>query len=561
VTPDLQTRLLARGRWVPFALLAVMMVASAIVFLHAARGTTFFLDDWNFVETRHEWTLDAFLEPHNEHFSLVPVAVYKLLFVTFGLDDYRLYRGTAIVFHLACVGVVYAFARRRVGDWTALGLVAPLLFLATSWLDIAWPFQIGFLASITFGVGALMAAERGTRAGDLAACGLLILSLCSSGTGVPFVLAVGLMLISQTAWRARLWVVAAPVALYALWYVVYGRSAARSDNIDALPAYVVNAGAGAAGSLSGLGPDWGQVIFVLIGVGVAFVWMRAPRRLDPLVPLIVIALSFWALTALARAQLQEPGAMRYLYPGAVFLILILAELMGRHGAASWDAGRIAAVWTFGALFVIANTSALPGVEVFRAESADARAATAAIEIAAPVGAPDVVVDDFQPQIRPPLYLAAVDALDSSPAYSQRELETATTTSRLAADEALLRIYRPRPEPVPAGTGLGAPPAVAAVTGAAQRVRGACVTLVAAAPTVRADLELPAAGVSIAPVGAGDAVHLRLRRFADTFVPREIGTVTGRAAVRLPADRSPRPWHLHVRRSGSLKACGLGPAAP
>ena len=548
-------------RWAPLLVLAVMMVASAIVFLHAARGTTFFLDDWNFVETRHQWTLDAFLEPHNEHLSLVPVAVYKLLFVTVGLDDYRLYRATAIVFHLACVGVIFAFARRRVGDWAALGLVAPLLFLATSWLDIVWPFQIGFLASITFGVGALLAAERGTRAGDIAACGLLVLSLASSGTGIPFVLAVFLTILAKQAWRARLWVVSAPIALYALWYVAYGRSAARSSNIDALPSYVANAAAGAAGSLSGLGPDWGQILIVLLGVGVAHAWVRSPRRLDPLVPVIVIALSFWALTALARAQLQEPAALRYLYPGAAFLILVLAELMHRAGALSWDVGRVAAVCGAGGLALIANTGALPEVEVFRVESADARAATAAIEIAAPVAAPNVVVDDYQPQIKPPLYLAAVRAIGSSPAYSQRELEAATTVARMAADEALSRIYRPRPEAVPAGAPPGPPPAVAAVSGAAQRARGSCVTFVASGPQVRADLELPPAGVIVSVVGPGEPAKLRLRRFADTFRAPPIGSVAGRAAIRLPADRSPRPWHVQVRRAGSFKACGIAPSSP
>jgi hypothetical protein len=320
----------------------------------------------------------------------------------------------------------------------------------------------------------------------------------------------------------------------------------------------VNAASGAGGSLSGLGPDWGQILVVLIGIGVAHAWLRSPRRLDPIVAVIVIGLSFWALTALARAQLQEPGAMRYLYPGAAFLILVLAELMNRYGALAWGPGRVAAVCCAGALALIANTGALPGVEVFRTESADARAATAAIEIAAPVAAPDVVVDDFQPQIRPPLYLAAVKDIGSSPAYSQRELEAATTVARMAADDALSRIYRPRPEIVPPGARLGPAPAVAAVVGASQRARGSCVTFAASGPQVRADLELPPAGATISVIGPGAPAKLRLRRFADTFRAPPIGTVAGRAAIRLPADRSPRPWHVQVRRAGSFKACGLAP---
>ena len=33
-------------------------------------------------------SLGTFLEPHNGHFSLVPIVLYKVLFATAGLDDY-----------------------------------------------------------------------------------------------------------------------------------------------------------------------------------------------------------------------------------------------------------------------------------------------------------------------------------------------------------------------------------------------------------------------------------------------------------------------------------------
>ena len=39
---------------------------------------------------------------------------------------------------------------------------------------------------------------------------------------------------------------------------------------------------------------------------------------------------FWGLTGLARADLGEPAASRYLYPGALFLLLIAIEA-GRGG--------------------------------------------------------------------------------------------------------------------------------------------------------------------------------------------------------------------------------------
>jgi hypothetical protein len=542
----------------PLVVLGAMMVISAALFLHAGRGTTFWFDEWNFVQDRHQWTLDAFLKPHNEHFSLIPVAVYKLLFVTVGLDDYRVYRAAGVLFHLACAGVLFAFARRRAGDWIAVALVAPLLFLASGWLDIVWPFQIGYLSAIACGVASMMMLEERTRRSDVRACVLLAGALASSSLGVPFAIGAGFEVVRHPDRRARAWVVAVPIALYGLWYAAYGHSALRSSNIDAVPVYVANAAAGAAGALSGFGADWGQILVALLAVAVASVWLRSTRWADRLATVLVVAVAFWALTGLARAQLNEPAAIRYLYPGAVLLILVLAELLHRAGSLVWPAGRVAAVCVLAAIAVDANIASLPDAGLLRTAATNVRAQLAAVEIAAPAAAPDIVLDPSQPQIHPPAYLAAVRDLDSSPAYSQQELERATPGDRAAADVAFLRIYQPAVTTPPAGPARGPRPTVSGLTGGRLRARGSCVSIEGIADRATADLVVPPGGFVIEQRSGAKEAELRLRRFGDGFPEAPTASLPSgeRAALRLPRDRSSVPWHAQVTIAEPFQALSL-----
>src|SRR3954468_13014158 len=105
---------------------------------------------------RRPTTCGIFLEPHNEHFSLVPVIVYKLLFATAGLDHYAPYRIVALALHLTIAALVFVFVRSRAGDVLALAGATLLLFLGAGFEDVLWPFQIGFMSALAAGLGALI---------------------------------------------------------------------------------------------------------------------------------------------------------------------------------------------------------------------------------------------------------------------------------------------------------------------------------------------------------------------------------------------------------------------
>src|SRR5205085_6541317 len=117
--------------------------------------------------------------------------------------------------------------------------------------------------------------DRADRVGDVGACVLLGVSLASSGLGPAFAVAIAVdVLWGRRRWR-QAWIVAAPLAVYALWWIAYqDENFFRLHNVVGAPGYVADAAAGAISSLAGLPeatalppPDnpvaWGRPLAVL----------------------------------------------------------------------------------------------------------------------------------------------------------------------------------------------------------------------------------------------------------------------------------------------------------
>ena len=150
------------GTWLA---LAGLLALTAAVILYLGRSTTFYFDEWNFVLERRAWGLDALLEPHNEHLSLVPVLIYKALFSTLGIDAYAPYRVAGVVVHLIVLVLLFVYARRRVGDvlaridaapvpmWTGNGprWAALIALSAAAFLTLPRMFQVMVVESVDEG--------------------------------------------------------------------------------------------------------------------------------------------------------------------------------------------------------------------------------------------------------------------------------------------------------------------------------------------------------------------------------------------------------------------------
>ena len=190
-----------------------------------------------------------------------------------------------------------------------------------------WPFQIGFLGSLAAGIGALLCLDRGDRRGDIGASALLAVALASSSLGIPICAAVAARDPRAAGPRARAGGSSPrPPCSTASGTSRYGGGGKESiDNLLATPAYVADAAAAATGSVFGLSIEWGRPLVLAVGALLVLAIRRGAHDPWRLAALIALPLIFWGLTGLARADLHEPGAPRYLYPGAIFLLLIALE--------------------------------------------------------------------------------------------------------------------------------------------------------------------------------------------------------------------------------------------
>jgi hypothetical protein len=536
------------------ALGVLVLIAGGFAF-YEGRGETFWLDEWTWIVDRRDSSLDSFLAPHNDHLSLVPVTIYKILFATVGVGHYAPYRALAVALHLTCVVLVFAYAWRRVGALPALWAAALLAFLGPGWQNIMWGFQIGWTISLAAGVAALLLLDREDRTGDIGACAAVAVALASSGVG----LAIALGVTAELLWRRRpvrdLWIVAVPLVPYAVWWLAY-RPGGHSENIDLVTRFVADSAAGALGGLSGLvrpalpeldALTWGRPLAAVAAVALAWRLTRYVRVPPRVVGLLTTLLAFWVLTALRRATVQPPDASRYVYVGALFVLLIAAEL-ARGRRAPRGTLAVASVLVFAA--VVSNAGWLGDAGGYlREQAAFTRADLAALDITAGNAGPGYIA-------RLPGYpFLQVDAARyrqaaadiGTPAYTVAELQTAQDPARRVADAELVRADRLELRP----TAAGAAPA-----------GGACRTL--SPPAVRSAAGTPAIEVTVPPAGIaikttrGEA-RVQARRFATGWsdLPRDDTVGPSATAVLQPRrDRSSQPWRVRVSAQDRVSVCGL-----
>ncbi len=376
-----------------FVVIGLALVASAALLLSFASGLTFFQDTWDFLINRRGFAATAFLEPHNEHIVVIPVAIEQLLLRLFGMTSAMPEFVVSTVFLLITAALVFAYVRRRVGPWPALMAAVLLLFLGPAWQDLLWPFQIGFVGSILFGVAMLLALDRGDRRSDIAACVFLGVSIGFSSLGLPF--AVGAIVDVFQRRRShglrRAYVAAVPLLLYAAWYVGWGHDAESHlslHNVLVSPRFVGEGLVASIDSLLGLSTIageaigrsvWGIPLLLVLAALLVYGKVRRPGFSPRLWPIAAAAATFWLLAGFSYVPGREAYSSRYLYAGAAFMLLLAADLLKgmRFGRWALLAGGLVTL-----VAVAYNLTPLrEGRDFFRRQTALTRADLAAIEIA------------------------------------------------------------------------------------------------------------------------------------------------------------------------------------
>ena len=521
------------------ALLAAASALMVAVVLYAGRDLSFFYDEWSFLLGRRSLTVANVLDGHNGHLSALPVLVYQGLRAVFGMRHYGPYQLVLAAVHVSAVWMLFELARRRIGAWPALVPATLLLVLGTAYDDLVWAFQIGFVGSIAAGLAALVALDRDTPRGDRWAGVWLLVALCSSSPAIPFVVLVTVDLALRRDLRRLVRVLWLPVTLYGLWYFGWGTGGPWPANpfdisaVKSAPDYMMRMLVSGAQGLSGyvqagLGPAL-AVLFVALLV-VAVVRQGAPPRL---IAVVAAALAFWALTAVTRARFGQPDAPRYLYPTAVFLLLMAVEMTAFHRAWLAALPRRAAVVTgfLVAAAAVGGVGALGrGAGQLEIEQRATRAHLAAVRIAAaytPAGfQPDAL---GAPPLRAGPWLAAIarwgtDVPDARGVPSLPPHDRTIVDSRLTD----LEFTGARPVPAPAP--------------------GECLWLPAGG-------EVPLRRSLVVVVPSGSRAALRLRRFGDRYPKAALATLRGGATrIAVRPDRAAVAWTARITPAAGVRVC-------
>jgi hypothetical protein len=547
-------------------LLAAAMAVSVVLLLWLQRGTTFMSDEWSWVATGGLGDFEELLRPINDHVLFIPLLLAKLFTALWGLSlvPFQIAQLAGVV---GCSAAVYLFARSRIGPLAALAPALVPLFLGTTTSVLLQPLLgVQAIWPIAFGVGALVAVERGDRVGDVTACLLLFLSLATFSAGIAFLAGVGVaILLSEERWR-RTWVWAAPLVVFAgvrLWALQFSTGAGPElSNVPALPLYLVDSIAAAATSLFGReelvgkGPGAGLFVYgfsldmamkalffaAIEAAAIVYAVRRVLRRRPVPVTLwstLAVLLTLWLTQGLALSEIRMPGENRYLFAGAVLLVLLMVEIARGVRLGPFGLAALAAVGLVG---IAGNAPRFregrDGVEFHAPRN---RAYLGVIELEGERGNsefnPAADTPDAAPQgalsITAGAYLEMADRYGGI-GYSPQEILAQDEEIRHGADEVSARFMQLQLSELP------------------QLPSRGCRRL---PPDPAGELtELPRGG---AVIETDNASTVALRRFAERPVVR-IGNVgSGRAtALRVPADAAPEPWELWVIDTAPVTLCPL-----
>lgn len=323
-------------RWIPgppLALLCVGLLGALASLLVQARHLWFFGDEWVFLLDRR-FSGTSVLEPHNEHWSTLPLLVYRIGFHVLGLDHYLIWALLPAALHLTICLLLHALLRRHgFGRWTSVLTALVLAFLCGAIAENPlWVFQIGFLGSAALGTAAVLVLDRwgGTRAGMAATWGVSVLSLMCSGMALPLLLWLGTYTVLRRGLLTALAATVPPAVVYLLWYATYGNDAdpsAPSTSVDLVLEF----------SAAGLASLWQLVLRVPETGGIAFLLLLGFSLLAPLPPRtralalsgMLAAVGTFMLLGVSRSGLgvAAASASRYAYFGVLMTLPAAAVLL------------------------------------------------------------------------------------------------------------------------------------------------------------------------------------------------------------------------------------------
>jgi hypothetical protein len=517
--------------------LAAILGATLVSLLYLGRDTIWVFDDWLFWFPGATYAPGDLLSHYNGHASVVNRLLSSLTITLTGGESYLPYRLAAYAMHLTTLALFYFVVAPRIGRGLALVALVPFTLMGLAGLHFYMPYSALFQGVGILGLlAALLALGRGTRRGDVVACVVLTVVTFWAAAGLAAVCAALAYLLWPPVQTRRLWVAGVPLVLFAGWYAAYrpddGYGLEGLDDLSLIPGYVADGISHGLRAYTYLPQDW--TVAMAVGV-VALVVVLAVRQgaFDrQFVAILVGGVAFWAIIAVGRGPELRVDQVRYLYPDALHAVLIALAAAGIAGLRS-DRRTVVVAGVLALAFFVPSLNQLRHTfAIERGKSVVSRAAITGAEIAR-----DRAPDDFNPlnatrgdgEFRMDRYRVAL-ADGRSAGFSEAEVLERGESVQQAVDRTIMQ-----------AAGLRA-------VATTERPRGC--RAVATGEPFPVPFDVP-----VVVTNGGAEARLQLRRFADGG--SELGRVPadGAVSVRLPRDRSARPWQGLVAGAGPLAVCG------
>jgi len=565
---DLFAHLDEHSRAFGIGALVLMMAFAVVLLIWTLRGTVFSSDEWALMFNAQSGSAIDAIDPWNGHLLAVGRLIARASLSLAG-SDYWFLITLNIAGIIACSGLVYIYARRRIGPILALApAMVPLFFSGASTfygagIQFTPLMGINAIYPLVFGIGALLLLERKDRRGDIGACILLCLSLATFSYGIAFLAGAAVAIFLSPSRLRRAFVVAIPFLLYGAWWMWASRqgsaasSGASPENALLVPLYISDSLAAVGAGFFGLSLMVGKgpavsfalqdhslsslslplflatvevVIILLIIRGLAR--SGRPWRASlwpPLTTLIVL----WTLQGLVvDIVTRMPGDPRYLFAGAVLVALVLSEVARN---VKFSRFVIALVLSMGLIGIVANLPRFrEGKDLVTLDADVTRAAGTMFGLAGKHGDPTLTLAHELPAISKGMWIQASDYRQFTDRYGSldmplAELRSSAPRIRTAADRILLRSLR-----------LGLAPITA-------RVPGRCIHV---SPGHALSLSSGARNIQ-----SQSGAQLNIHRFGDAPIPFGEIPPDGGGQLSIPSDKviTQIPWTLSSS-TGSFEAC-------
>lgn len=312
-----------------------------LLWLTTSSQQWFFADEWEFITSRSRPPLsqigqyvDVLLRPHNEHWSTIPILLYRGIFGLVGLKAYWPYLVLLLTLHcLLAVLLGRLLSRHGFSGWQILPVVAVFLLYGAGSENILWAFQMAWMLSLIFGLVLLELSTTQLTRNRMGLCWLIgVAALMCSGLGISMVAVGTFSALLRHGWRAAAKFVSVPAVIQIIWLLTHGSGGTRNHpivwtrSVFETPGYVWKSLASTIDRTIGV-EGLGSVVVVAVLAGVALWGPEIARVHGELVALAGGLLVFLTIVAYGRVGLGLPQSSRYSYVIYVMLVPLVAVLL------------------------------------------------------------------------------------------------------------------------------------------------------------------------------------------------------------------------------------------